>query len=616
VKNVIAGTAGHIDHGKTALVKALTGIDADRLAEEKRRGITIDLGFAHLELTPEMRIGFVDVPGHERFVKNMLAGAGGIDMVMLVIAAGESIKPQTREHFDICRLLGVQAGLIALTKADLVDPEIVELAAMEIEEFVAGSFLEGAPVIPVSAKTGQGLEELRKALGTIAARVAEKNARGVFRLPIDRAFSMRGFGVVVTGTLLSGAVAPEQEVMLYPARRRLRVRGVQVHGAAAKKAVAGQRTAVNLVGIEAQEIERGMAIAEPDRFRAIREFSGVLEALPDAPEIKNRAPVHFHAGTAEIEAEVRLFRGESVLRPGGRTYARIVLREEALLLPRDRFIIRRFSPVSTIGGGVVLDISPVRSRKAGEAKERLSRIENATRAEWVHLLIKESAAGISVDELTALTGLTPGEIEEATRGNASILKLPGWLADRNAVELLRETMVERILEFHREHPLLPGIPKQDLRTGVPDALFEALLKHPQLAVEGESVRHRSHRVVLQEQEEQARGKIEGAFERAGLAAPAVPEVLGECGVESGRARTLLQILLREGRLVRISEDLVLHRSALDRLYGELVLIKGARLTVPAFKERTGISRKYAIPLLEYLDRQKITRRDGDARIVL
>jgi selenocysteine-specific elongation factor len=616
VKNVIVGTAGHIDHGKTALVKALTGIDADRLAEEKRRGITIDLGFAHLDLTPQIRLGFVDVPGHERFVKNMLAGAGGIDIVMLVIAAGESIKPQTREHFDICRLLGVQSGLIALTKTDLVDPEIVELAALEIEEFVAGSFLAGAPVIPVSAKTGEGLDALRSALQAAASRVVEKNARGTFRLPIDRAFSMKGFGVVVTGTLLSGGVSPEQEVMIYPACRRLRVRGVQVHGAPAQQAVAGQRTAVNLVGIEAQEIARGMVLAEPGRFRAVREFSCVLEALPGAPAIKNHAPVHLHVGTAEIEAEVLLFRGESVLPPGGRTYARIVLREEALLLPRDRFIIRRFSPVSTIGGGVVLDIAPVRSRKASAVKERLALIESASRQEWLHLLIKESGVGITSDQLTARTGLTAGEIEEATRGNPLILKLPGSLVDRHSVELLRETMLQRIGEFHREHALLPGIPKQDLRSDLPDALFDALLKHPQIAVEGEIVRHRSHRIVLQQQEEQARSSIEGAFEKAGLSAPALPEVLAQSGVESGPARTLLQILLREGRLVRIADDLVLHRSALEKLQSDLASIRGQRLSVPAFKERAGVSRKYAIPLLEYLDRQKITRREGDVRVVL
>jgi len=616
MKDVIVGTAGHIDHGKTALVKVLTGIDADRLAEDKRRGITIDLGFAHLALTPGIRLGFVDVPGHERFVRNMLAGAGGIDIVMLVIAAGESIKPQTREHFDICRLLGIRSGIVALTKTDLVDPDLVELARLEIREFVAGSFLEGAAVVAVSAKTGQGLAELRGALEAAGACVVEKNARGLFRLPIDRAFTVKGFGAVVTGTLVSGEIAPEREVMLYPACRRLRVRGVQVYGAPAKKAVAGQRTAVNLVGIEARDIARGMVLAEPDRFRPVREFSCVLEILPGAPPVKNRAPVHFHAGTAEIEAEVRLFRGAGVLPPGARTYARIVLREEALLLPRDRFIIRRFSPVSTLGGGVILDIGTVPSRKSCDVIKRLRGIENASRPEWLHLLIEESGTGTSPGELIARTGLTPGEIEAATRGHPSILTLPGWLVDRGQAELSREALLEKIRQFHLEHPLLPGIPRQDLRAALPDALFDWLLQHPQLALEGEFVRCLSHRIVLQQQEERARAAIESAFDQAGLAPPALPHVLAQSGVETGRARTLLQILLREGRLVRITEELVLHRSALDRLHRDLASIKGAKLSVPEFKERTGISRKYAIPLLEYLDRQKITRREGDFRIVL
>jgi selenocysteine-specific elongation factor len=615
MKYVIAGTAGHIDHGKTALVKALTGIDADRLAEEKRRGITIDIGFAHLEIPPDIRIGFVDVPGHERFVKNMLAGAGGIDMVMLVIAASESIMPQTREHFDICRLLGVKTGLVALTKADLVDSDILELVRLEVEEFVTGSFLEGAPIIPVSAKTGDGLPELRAALHAGASRVTGKNSHGAFRLPIDRAFTMKGFGAVVTGTLISGEVRPEQEVMLYPEGRRLRVRGVQVHSEAASKAIAGQRTAINLPGIEAQQIARGMVLADADRFAAVRQFTCVLEALPDAPPIKHRAPVHLHVGTAEIEAEVRLFR-ESALPAGGRTYARIVLRQDALLVPRDRFIIRRFSPVSTIGGGVVLDIGPLRTRKSGDVKERLAKIEQASTPEWVHLLVRESGAGIARTSLMARTGLTPGEIDEAIRGNKSIVSLPGWLVDRSWVDALRETLIARIRQFHRESRLQPGIPKQTLCADVPHALVDLLLTHPEIVVEAETVRHRTHRVVLQQQEEQARAAIEGAFEKAGLAVPSVADVLSQSGVESGRARTLLQILIREGRLVRITEELVFHRAALDHLRQDLATLKGERLSVPAFKERTGISRKYAIPLLEYLDREKVTRREGDLRLVL
>ena len=356
MKNIIVGTAGHIDHGKTALVKALTGIDADRLEEEKRRGITIDLGFAHLQLTPSLRLGFVDVPGHERFVKNMLAGVGGIDLVLFVIAADESIKPQTREHFDICRLLGIPRGVIALTKSDLVDRDILDLVRLEVEDLAAGSFLEGAPIVPVSSVTGDGLDELRRELARVAAEAPEKDTAGHFRLPIDRVFSIKGFGTVVTGTLVSGSLAREQEVEVYPKGRRLRVRGVEVHGSAAERAVAGQRTAVNLTDVEPAELARGDVLSEPERFHAVNQLDCRLDLLPSAKPLKHRAPVHFHSGTAEIEAEVRLLGGRSVLAPGTTAYARLVLREPALLLPGDRFIIRMFSPVVTIGGGVVLDI--------------------------------------------------------------------------------------------------------------------------------------------------------------------------------------------------------------------------------------------------------------------
>ena len=318
MKHIIVGTAGHIDHGKTALVKALTGIDADRLEEEKRRGITIDLGFAHLQLTPALRLGFVDVPGHERFVKNMLAGVGGIDLVLFVVAADESIKPQTREHFEICRLLGIRRGIVALTKADLVDADLAGLVKLEVEELVAGSFLEGAPMVPVSSVTGAGLDDLRKELARAAAAVPEKNAGGHFRLPIDRVFSVKGFGTVATGTMISGAVEKEREVQVYPGGRRLRVRGVEVHGSKAERAVAGQRTALNLADIEAADLQRGDVLSEPGVFGAVRHLDCRLDLLRSAKPLKHRAPVHFHSGTAEIEAEVRLFNGAAMMQPGPR----------------------------------------------------------------------------------------------------------------------------------------------------------------------------------------------------------------------------------------------------------------------------------------------------------
>src|SRR5436305_1585560 len=388
MKNIIVGTAGHIDHGKTALVKALTGIDADRLAEEKRRGITIDLGFAHLQLTPALRLGFIDVPGHERFIKNMLAGVGGIDLVLFVIAADESIKPQTREHFDICRLLGIPRGVIALTKSDLVDDDILGLVRLEAEELVAGSFLEGAPVVPVSSSTGAGLDALRLELARVASTVPGKDARGHFRLPIDRAFTIKGFGAVVTGTLISGAVQKEQEVELYPAGRRLRVRGVQVHGSKSDHAVAGQRTAVNLTDIQPSEIVRGDVLSVPGRFQAVTHIDCRLDLLPTARPLKHRAPVPFHSGTAEIEAEVRLLGGVATLQPGASAYARIVLREPALLLPGDRFIIRMFSPVVTIGGGVVIDPGERRYRKSDNPAARLDILGGPAPAARLSLLLR------------------------------------------------------------------------------------------------------------------------------------------------------------------------------------------------------------------------------------
>ena len=625
MKHIIVGTAGHIDHGKTALVKALTGIDADRLEEEKRRGITIDLGFAHLQLTPAVRLGFVDVPGHERFVKNMLAGVGGIDLVLFVIAADESIKPQTREHFDICRLLGIPRGIVALTKADLVDDDIAGLVRLEVEELVAGSFLEGAPIVPVSSLTGAGLEDLRRELGRAAAAAPEKNAAGYFRLPVDRVFSVKGFGTVATGTLVSGSVDKEQEVEVYPGGRRLRVRGVEVHGSRTSKAVAGERTAVNLADIDAQELTRGHVLSEPGRFRAVTQADCRLHLLRSAKPLKHRAPVHFHSGTAEIEAEVRLFNGLSALQPGSAAYVRLVLREPALLLPGDRFIIRMFSPVVTIGGGVAVDPGgadgPRRYRKADDVSARLDVLAGAQAGPRIALLVKEAPFGLAVSELVARTGLLEREVAEAA-AQAQLQPIPpAWFVDRAWFQSARARLVQAVREYHRQNPLHPGIAKQDLRSRElpqsPPSVMDALLAAAaELVVEGENVRARTHTLVLKEDEERARAAIERAFEQTGLATPALAEVLAKSGVEPARARSLMQILLREKRLVKIADDLVFHHSAIENLRRTLAARKGERFPVAAFKDWTGISRKYAIPLLEYLDREHVTRREGDERVIL
>jgi selenocysteine-specific elongation factor len=596
MKDIVAGTAGHIDHGKTSLVRALTGIDADRLEEEKRRGITIDIGFAHLALTPELRVGFVDVPGHERFVKNMLAGVGGIDLVLFVVAADESIKPQTREHFEICRLLGIREGIVVLTKSDLVERDLIDLVRLEVEEFVKGSFLEGAPVVAVSAQTGDGLDALRTALIAAAARVKAKDAHGFARLPIDRAFSMKGFGTVVTGTLVSGAISREDELELYPTGRKLRVRGVQVFGKSVNKAIAGQRTAVNVADIEPGEIARGMQLAAPGRFAAVKTADCAISMLPSAKPLKNGAPVHFHAGTAEVAAKVRL------LEDG---YARFHFREPILLAPRDRFIIRRFSPVTTIGGGRVIDTG-----RTKYVPGRLAILDSGDNAARVTLLVRESKAGLLVRDAVARTGLSEDEVRRAP-----VRVVRDWLIDPAWFDRAKRAAIEQVRAFHAAHPLLAGMPKGSVVA--PDYVLDDLLRAaPELAVEGDIVRLRTHRVVLKEDETEARAKIEAAFEKAGLTVPAMGEVLTSSGVEDKRARGLLQILIKEKRLIKVGADLVFHTAALENLRKLLAARKGQRFTVPSFKDWTGISRKYAIPLLEYLDREHVTRREGDERLVL
>jgi selenocysteine-specific elongation factor len=622
MRHVIVGTAGHIDHGKTSLVRALTGIDTDRLEEEKRRGISIDLGFAHLDLNTEMRLGFVDVPGHERFVKNMLAGASGIDLVLLVVAADESIKPQTREHFEICRLLGIRSGVVALTKSDLVDPEIAGLVRLEVEEFVAGSFLEGAEIVPASAATRSGLEELKAALLRAAAKTANKDSSRHTRLPIDRSFSMRGHGAVVTGTLVSGSVRLEDELELYPEGKRVRVRGIQVHGSPFQRAFAGERTAINLAGVDSAEVRRGMTLAPPDLFRSTTQVDCSMELLPGAHPLKHRAPVHFHAGTSEVEAEVRLVDSLDPVKPGSKARVRFRLHEPLLLLPGDRFIARMFSPVVTIGGGVVLDTDAPRRLRRVDLAARLKRLEASTASDRVSLLVSESQNGMSVAQLIARTGYLASEIRTAA-SNTALLYIPlphDWLVARKAVEASLSSLRASLSEYHAKNPLQRGWPKEELRartfSGAPVFLVEAVLALAKdIAIESDIVRLASHRVALKQDEEQAVANIERIFADAGLAVPSVSEALGKSGVESARAKTLLQILLRNKKLVRVSEELVCHASAIDSLRRSIASRKGERFSVADFKDWTGVSRKYAIPLLEFLDRERITRREGDARVV-
>src|SRR6266849_2570564 len=631
-KSVIVGTAGHIDHGKSTLVEALTGTHPDRLAEEKRRGITIDLGFAFLEENG-VRFGFVDVPGHERFVSNMLAGAAGIDVLLLVIAADESIKPQTREHFDICRLLGVQRGVVTLTKSDLVDTETLELVRLEVEEFLRGSFLEQAPIVPVSAKTGAGLGELKKALIDAAMTAPVKDAARYFRLPIDRAFAMKGFGSVVTGTLISGSVAAGDEVELFPSGQRLRVRGVQSGGKSVERATPGQRTAVNLAGIEHTALTRGMVLAAPGKFRKTRRIDVRLELLASARKMKQRTRAHFHAGTAETIAEI-FFHGEKELPPGGRAFANLKLQDEILVLPGDRFIVRQFSPVVTIGGGAVLDPLARRPmlRDAGRAVF-LESLEKGNHEEILAAMTERALLGLGIEEIVARTGWAEKEIHEASEKLSgtglvkSVSAEPLVLVSGELFQETRKRIVEKVEKFQKENPLLPGIAREDLRASLGKrvraetfrAALEELVSQKKLDAYGELVKKAGSEIALQPEEARAKEQIEAAFASASLTVPSVKEVLAKLSVEARRAEKLLQILLREKSLVRVSPELIFHRQALAQLKEQLGAYKNAkgdRISVPTFKELTGITRKYAIPLLEYLDRERVTRRAGDERVIL
>ena len=630
-KHVIVGTAGHIDHGKSTLVQALTEVHPDRLAEEKRRGITIDLGFAFLTLDG-VHFGFLDVPGHEKFVRNMLAGASGVDVVLLVVAADESIKPQTREHFDICRLLGIPQGLVVITKADLVEQDVLGLVRLEVEEFVRDSFLQDAPIIPVSSASGAGLDVLKVELRKAALLAPKKDAARYLRLPIDRSFAMKGFGTVVTGTLVAGSVKIEDEVELYPTGRRLRVRGLHSGGKAVERAVAGQRTAVNLAGIDHADISRGMSLAPPRIFEPTDRLDARVTVLLSARHLKNRARVHFHQGTAETVAEVILLEGGE-LAPGSSAYAQLRLKEKNLLLPGDRFILRQFSPVVTIGGGTVIDAKPARHRRSDASViPALQALSSGTREEILMTLVATKAGGLTESEIVVRTGWTEFETGGAVRKLTeqgrlrSIAEQPLVLASSRVVVECASKLLEAVDFFHRENPLLLGIPRQDLRgrSGNPRLeLFETSLgdlrKAGILSIAGDLVQRAGRTMSLAPDEERAKELIEREFESAGLEVPSFATVLAKLPVESQRAQKILQILLREKVLVRVTGDLVFHRSAIARLRELLSRYrkeKGARLPIFVFKELTGVTRKYAIPLLEYLDRQQVTRRVGDQRVIL
>lgn len=659
MRSVIVGTAGHIDHGKTALVKALTGIDADRLQEEKRRGITIDIGFAHLELTgangEKLRLGFVDVPGHERFVRNMLAGVGGIDLVLLVISADEGIKPQTREHFDICRLLNIPRGITVLTKADLVDDETLEIVKLEAEDFLRGSFLDGAPIIAVSSLKRTGLEELKRVLAQAVSEVATKNTQANFRLPIDRVFSMKGHGTVVTGTLLSGKVRKEEEIEVFPTGQRLRVRGVQVHGQPANEAIAGQRTALNLAGTSVEDLSRGMTLASPGLFRNTTRVDTRLSLLPTAKPLKDRARVHLHVHTAEVLAEIVLLesarreaspvpgfadaaretRGATVgtaartqrqLAPEQTMFAQLRLQEPLLLLPGDRFIIRQFSPVITIGGGIVVDTAPLPRRKTTSDGANLEILGQGTREQVLSVRIaRRSADGLTRAAAVAETGWLPTEVDAVAQKLAKeIVRIGDIFVAQESFTRAKAETIAAVNAFHNANPLVAGMSKEELRdrldlspevfTGV----LNSLVTDKKLGVSGEQVHAVGRGVQMKDEETESKQQIERAFSSAGVQVPYLKDVLAPLKIDKARAQKIVTLLLRDRVLIKVNEDLVFHRDTLEKLKNAVRAhkAKSPNVDVGTFKDLFGITRKYAIPLLEYLDRERVTRRMGDVRQIL
>ncbi len=633
MRHLIIGTAGHIDHGKTTLVKALTGTDTDRLKEEKERGISIELGFAFLTLPDGTQAGIVDVPGHERFVKTMLAGVGGIDLVILVIAADEGVMPQTREHLHICELLRVKRGLVALTKADLVDAEWLEMVRADAAQALKGTFLEGCPVVPCSATTGQGLPELLQAIQAQAAAAEPKRTEGILRLPIDRVFTIKGFGTVVTGTLWSGTLRVGDEVAILPDGLGSRVRRLQVHGQTVEQAVAGQRTAVNLPGLEVSQIQRGDLLCLPGTLRPSQAFDATLSLLADAPRpLVNRARIRFHLGTSERLARVILLDREELL-PGEECYVHLRLESPSAALPRDRYVIRSYSPALTIGGGSILDPNPPRQRRPrATVIEHLRVLERGSGTDRVerHLL----AAGftpLGVEELRVRSDLDADAVAESLRalverGAAVLVGVRGEAGALHAerVAQLEAEVLARLAEFHAKEPLKDGLAKEELRSRLPPQLPPAafgwmlarLTEAGKIAVERDKVRLAAHRPTLTAAEQELKTKIEAAYRAAGFQ-PATPEgVQAGLGAERKLFQAVFRRLVDDGILVRVKEDLFLHRDRYQELRERVLAHFRTQpsINVGTMKDLFGVSRKYAIPYLEHLDDARVTRRQGDERV--
>lgn len=639
MKSVIIGTAGHIDHGKSALVRALTGKDPDRLPEEKQRGITIDLGFADLELEG-VRLGFIDVPGHERFVRNMLAGAHGIDLVALVIAADEGVMPQTREHFDICRLLGVGSGLVVITKVDLVEDELIPLVVSEAEELVAGSFLESAPIVKVSVKTQYGLDDLRATLKQLALHVTDRPSEFVAMLPIDRAFTMKGFGPVVTGTLISGEISEGEELELLPSTLKVRARGLQVHGLQVSKAIAGQRTAVNLGSVETSAIQRGMVLAPVERLMPSQILDVALEVLPSAPRgIRSRARIRFHVHTAEVLGRIRVLEDSGEIPPGRQGLAQLRLESPVVAHLDERFIIRSYSPSVTVAGGRVLNPFAVkhRGKDLKRVRQALNILKEGNRAAKFSAFVGEAKQrGLKFEEIAARTGWDNSVVTAAARDaqqTNEIVDCERVFISRQLFDRLSQLVLERVNEHHKREPLSRGLARETLRDRVfhhaPAEIFRCVLKRLELeghlVLEKDVLRAPDHSLELSGDDAELRNRLDEIFRKSALEPPSLEAALhtaiGPGKSDDKRGRRILQILMEGKQVVRVQTDLIFHRRALDELISKVRAYADKHgpdrsIDVATFKELAGVSRKYAIPLLEFLDREQVTRRRGDRRVIL
>jgi selenocysteine-specific elongation factor len=634
VREIILGTAGHVDHGKTSLIRALTGIDTDRLKEEKERGITIELGFAYLDLPCGHRLGIVDVPGHEKFVKNMVAGAAGMDLVAFIIAADEGIMPQTREHFEICRLLGIQRGLIVITKIDMVEEEWLELVTDDIRTFFAGSFLESAPLITVSSTQGQGIEEVRTTLDSLVAASDFSEAHGPFRLPVDRVFSMKGFGTVITGTAISGRIKTGDDIMFYPSRKTGKIRGIQVHGKDTPEAEAGHRTAINIQGLEKEAITRGEMAASVDCLQPSYLLDAHFFHLESAKKnLKNRTRVRVHIGTAEIMGRIVLLDHQE-LEPGAESDVQVLLEEQVSCWPGDKYVVRSYSPVYTIGGGMVLNGSP-RKRKRFRAENReIFRIYRENIPENLALLhIDESGYnGLTLDRLALKMGIFGKPLKKIVERPISSRKI--ILIEQEKQRMIAASVYEKLWEkvrtilaaYHKENPLKTGLPKEELRSrlyrGLDQRLFQFLLndlqKKGEIDQDQALVRLAGHKVSLKEDEKKLRRELETFYQEADLAPPTIKEVMAKfSSYQQNLVKEVLAIMIRDNALVKVTEELYFYKPAMKNLKEKLVarLAGEGEIDTPAFKDMTGLSRKFSIPLLEYFDKIKVTIRVGDKRLL-